>query len=47
MLDFEGGNLTSDAGVLLLRQVDEWVGLTARLVGCLVDLRAPLRVEHP
>ncbi len=46
VVDFEGGNLTSDAGTLLLRQVDERLGLTAGLAACLVDLRDPEKVEH-
>jgi len=29
-----GGALTSDAGMLLLRQLDEWLGWTRRLAGC-------------
>jgi hypothetical protein len=41
-----GGALTSDAGVLLLRRVDERVGLTRRLAGCLADRRAPAKVRH-
>lgn len=47
VVDFEGGNLTSDCGVLWLRRVDEQLGLSARLAACLVDRRDPLRVEHP
>lgn len=47
VVDFRGGNLTSDAGVVWLRRVDERLRLTARLAGCLVDLRDPDRVEHP
>jgi len=43
----DGGAITSDAGVLLLREVDGRVGLTRRLADCLTDLRAPGKVDHP
>ena len=42
----DGGALSSDAGALLLRELDERLGLTARLAGCLADGRDPLRVRH-
>jgi hypothetical protein len=46
-LAFDGGRLSSDAGVLLLRQVERRLGLAERLAGCLRDRRDPLRIEHP
>ena len=42
----DGGALTSDAGVLLLRRLDERLGLTQRLAGCLEDQREPVKVRH-
>ncbi len=42
----DGGALTSDAGALLLRQLDERLGLTRRLARCLVDRREPGKVRH-
>jgi len=42
----DGGALTSDAGVLLLRQLDERLGLTRGLAGCLVDRREQGKVRH-
>lgn len=42
----DGGAITSDAGVLLLRQIDERLGLTARLAQCLPDRRDPEKVRH-
>lgn len=38
---------SSDGGALLLHQMDERLGLTARLAACLPDRREPTRVEHP
>jgi len=42
----DGGALTSDAGALLLRQLDERLGLTRRLAGCVLDRRARSKVRH-
>jgi hypothetical protein len=42
----DGGAITSDAGVLLLREVDRRVGLTRRLAECLTDLREQGKVDH-
>ena len=44
--DFDGGQLTSDGGGLLLREADRVVGLTRRLAACLVDPRDPARIIH-
>jgi len=46
VVDFLGGNLTSDTGVIWLRRVDERIGLTAQLARCLVDERDPKRTRH-
>ncbi len=43
---FDGGMLSSDAGVLLLRRVERRLGLAARLSSCLKDKRDPDRIEH-
>src|SRR5215470_20325504 len=43
---FDGGQLSSDAGVLLLRGVERRLGLAARLAGCIKDRRQPERIEH-
>ena len=43
---FDGGRLTSDAGVLLLAEVERRLGLAERLARCLADPRAPERVRH-
>ena len=43
---FDGGRLTSDSGVLLLREADRLFGVTARLAACFCDHRDRTRVEH-
>jgi hypothetical protein len=45
-LAFDGGRLTSDAGVLLLAEVERRLGLAERLARCLADPRSPERVRH-
>jgi hypothetical protein len=44
--DFSGGTLSSDGGVLFLRQVDQQLGLLPRLAACFGDQRNPIFVEH-
>ena len=44
-IDFEGGNQSSDAG-LLLRAAEQKTGIIARLAGALPDRRDPTRVRH-
>jgi hypothetical protein len=44
--DFSGGTLSTDAGALLLRQVDINLGLTAALAQCFADQRDPVWVDH-
>jgi hypothetical protein len=43
---FDGGQLSSDAGVLLLRGVEKKLSLARRLAGCMRDRRNPLLIEH-
>ena len=43
---FDGGRLTSDAGVLVLAEVERRLGLAERLARCIDDPRAPERVRH-
>jgi hypothetical protein len=43
---FDGGVVTSDAGVLLLARADRAIGLTRRFSGCFRDERAAAQVEH-
>ena len=44
--DFTGGDISSDGGVLLLRQGDEKVGLTRALSKTLADSRRRGRCAH-
>jgi hypothetical protein len=44
--DFAGGTLTSDAGGLLLREVNRRCGLIDELAACLTDPRDPARITH-
>ena len=43
---FDGGNITSNAGALLLGQVDRGLGLIRRFARCFTDRRDPRYVEH-
>ena len=43
---FDGGRLTTDGGLLLLREVDRRFRVTERLAGCFRDHRSVARVEH-
>jgi hypothetical protein len=45
-LQFSGGDLTSDGGVLLLRQMDRRLGLTEAMAKLIPDPRDPVRCEH-
>jgi hypothetical protein len=45
--DFTGGDLTTDAGALLLREADRRLGLLDALDRCLPDPRAPELIRHP
>ena len=43
---FDDGRISSDAGGVLLREVDKRIGLTTRVSRCFVDHRNPMSVEH-
>jgi hypothetical protein len=43
---FDGGRLTSDAGVLLLAEIERRLGIAERLARCLADPRDPERTRH-
>jgi hypothetical protein len=46
VLDFNGGEITSDSGLLLLRQFDGQLALTKRLPGLYNDWRNEFFIEH-
>ncbi len=46
LVDFKGGEITSDAGLLLLRQADETLRLVPGLADCVIDNRDPRYVDH-
>ena len=43
---FDGGRLTSDAGGVLLREVDRRLALLDRVARCFADFRHPGKIEH-
>ena len=46
VIRFDAPEISSDGGALLLRGIDEQLGLTADLAACLPDERDPTRVLH-
>ncbi len=44
--DFSGGHLSSDGGVLLLRQIDCGLGISRTLAQCFSDRRNPALIDH-
>jgi hypothetical protein len=45
-VDFTGGRMSSDGGMLLLRQIDAGLGVTEALAGCFSDRRDRRFVDH-
>ena len=43
---FDGGEITSDAGGVLLREVEKRTRILGRMSECFDDHRAPERIEH-
>jgi hypothetical protein len=43
---FDGGRLTSDAGVLMLAEIEHQLGIAERLARCIEDPRSPEQVHH-
>lgn len=44
--EFAGGTITSDAGALLLGELEARTGILRRFAGCFTDHRDPDRIEH-
>jgi Transposase DDE domain group 1 len=45
-IGFDGGQMTSDAGILLLSAIERRLGIAERLAACIEDRRDPDRVLH-
>ena len=45
--DFTGGAISSDGGVMLVRQVDRKIGLSRAVAAVLSDPRDPERITQP
>src|SRR5258708_19772537 len=43
---FDGGRLSSEGGLLALREIESRLGLADRLAACVKDPRSPERVVH-
>lgn len=46
IVNFQGGTVTSDAGLTLIAGLDQKLKITSRLAACFKDYRQPNRVEH-
>jgi len=46
LLGFNGAEMSSDAGLSLLREIERQAGLAQRLAWCMVDPRDPAKVQH-
>jgi Transposase DDE domain group 1 len=47
LADFNGGDITSDGGGLLLRKTEELTAIIRQFAACFTDHRHPDRIEHP
>jgi hypothetical protein len=43
---FDGAQMTTEGGALLLREADRKIGLLKRVAACFTDTRDPQRIEH-
>ena len=44
---FDGGDITSDGGGLMLREVEQRTSVLKKFAACFVDHRNPEAIEHP
>ena len=47
LADFDGGDISSDGGALLLREAERLTGVIRQFAACFTDHRNPDRTEHP
>jgi len=47
LASFDGGDISSDGGALLLRQVEQLTGIIRQFAACFTDHRDPELIEHP
>jgi hypothetical protein len=43
----DGGDITSDGGLLVLKQLEQRMGIVRRFAACFEDYRNPDQIEHP
>src|SRR5512142_1716772 len=46
LADFDGGDISSDGGALLLRKTEQLTGIIRQFAACFTDHRNPDRIEH-
>jgi hypothetical protein len=46
VIDFEGGNISSDSGFLLLSKMEDRIGLLSKVSSFMPDDRLPSRIKH-
>jgi DDE family transposase len=46
LADFDGGDISSDGGALLLRETERLTGIVRQFAACFTDHRDPDRIEH-
>ena len=44
---FDGGDITSDGGALVLKKLEEKTAIVRRFAACFEDYRKPNQIEHP
>ena len=44
---FDGGDITSDGGALILKKLEEKTAIVRRFAACFEDYRNPNQIEHP
>ena len=47
LADFDGGDISSDGGALLLRKTEQLTGILRQFAACFTDHRNPDLIEHP